>query len=40
VKKVRYIVIAIALAIPGYALASHFLVSRDCPSCPMCPDGR
>ena len=39
-KNVRYLVLALALAIPGYAIASHYLGSRHCPSCPMCPDGK
>lgn len=37
-KKARYVLIAIALMIPGYALASHYLHKSGCPSCPSCPD--
>jgi len=36
--KVRYIIMALAIAVPGYALASHFMRSGTCPSCPTCPD--
>lgn len=36
-KKARYLLIALCLALPGYALASHYLASGDCPSCPECP---
>ena len=36
-KKARYLVMLIALALPGYAIASHYFGSHDCPSCPQCP---
>jgi hypothetical protein len=37
-KKIHYVILALALAIPGVALASHYFRSGHCPSCPSCPN--